>query len=68
MAHVLNTTGVSTFGGRYDNNLSFGVKYDADQEFTTENERFEKKINKEEFPTWEQDGWLKGRKRYAFCH
>lgn len=46
VAAVLNSSSVSTFGGRYDKNLSFGVKYDAEKDMTSENARFAKKIDK----------------------
>ena len=45
VAAVLNTSGVSTFGGSYDKNLSYGVKYDADKDMSAENSRFLKKID-----------------------
>lgn len=45
-AAVLNASGVSTFGGTYDKNLSYGVKYDADKELFADNSRFLKKTNK----------------------
>lgn len=43
---VLNTSGVSTFGGRYDRNLEYGVRYDAAKDLTSNNSRFLKKIDK----------------------
>ena len=46
VAAVLNTSGVSTFGGRYDKNLDYGVKYDADKDLNADNSRFLKKIDK----------------------
>mmetsp|Transcript_28101 Transcript_28101/g.47512 ORF Transcript_28101/g.47512 Transcript_28101/m.47512 type:complete len:759 (+) Transcript_28101:73-2349(+) len=46
VAAVLNTSGISTFGGRYDKNLDYGVKYDADKDMTEDNSRFLKKIDK----------------------
>jgi kinesin family protein 5 len=46
VAAVLNTSGISTFGGSYDKNLSYAVKYDADKDLAAENTRFAKKINK----------------------
>jgi hypothetical protein len=45
VAAVLNTSGVSTFGGSYDKNLSYGVKYDADKDISADNSRFLKKID-----------------------
>lgn len=46
LAAVLTTSGVSsTFGGSYDKNLSYGVKYDADEDMSADNSRFLKKID-----------------------
>ena len=46
MTEVFNKSGnTTTFGGSYDKNLQYGVKYDADKEFTTDNTRFLKKID-----------------------
>lgn len=43
---VLTASSVSnTFGGNYDKNLSYGVKYDPEKEFTTDNSRFLQKID-----------------------
>jgi kinesin family protein 5 len=44
---VLNKTDVSTFGGNYDKNLSYGVKYDPEKDLSAHNERFAKKVSKD---------------------
>ena len=46
LAEVLTSSGVtSTFGGSYDKNLSYGVKYDAEQDISVDNSRFLKKTD-----------------------
>lgn len=46
VAEVLNKSGISTFGGKYDKNLSYGVKYDPNQDLKSDNTRFASKIDR----------------------